>query len=245
MGVMKEWLAVARSLRVYRLDRAHARGLRRIYGEFVRPEDLVFDVGAHVGDRVAAFRALGARVVAVEPQARLAHVLRLLHGRDPDVTVLRAALGPDEGEATLLLNPANPTVATRSRAFVEAAAGAPGWEDQRWRGAETVPAATLDGLIAAHGAPAFVKIDVEGFEAEVLAGLSLPPPALSFEVVAAARRAGRAALARAAALGYRRFRLSLGESHVWAGEWIDAAAMDATLAALPDAANSGDVYCRL
>ena len=39
-----------------------------LYRRFLRPGDLAFDVGAHVGDRVASFRRLGARVVAVEPQ---------------------------------------------------------------------------------------------------------------------------------------------------------------------------------
>jgi FkbM family methyltransferase len=243
---LRGWRGVARSLRVYRLDRAHGAGLRRFYAEFVRPGDLVIDVGAHVGDRVAAFRALGARVVAVEPQRRLATVLRLLHGRDPGVTVLRCALGPDRGEATLRVNTANPTVTTRSDAFVASAAGAPGWEGQVWDHAETVPAETLDALIARHGAPAFVKIDVEGFEAEVLSGLTRDaPPALSFEIVTAARGAGQAALARARALGYGSFRLSLGEAHVWSTDWMDGPAMAETLDALPDAANSGDVYARL
>jgi FkbM family methyltransferase len=239
------WKAVARSLRVYRLDRGHAAGLRALYRPFVSPGDLVFDVGAHVGDRVAAFRALGARVVAVEPQPRLARVLRLLHGRDAGVTVVEAALGPAPGTASLRVNAANPTVSTLSERFVAAAAGAPGWEGQRWDAEQTVAVDTLDRLIAANGSPAFVKIDVEGFEAEVMAGLSAPPPALSFEVVTAAREAAAEALERARALGYRGFRLSLRESHAWATDWIGGAAMAAALAALPDEANSGDVYCRL
>lgn len=235
---------MARSLRIYRLDRAHAAALRAFYRPFLRPGDLAFDVGAHAGDRTAAFRALGARVVAVEPQARMMRALRLLHGRDPGVTLLRAALGAAEGEALLRINTANPTVSTVSDTFTDAAQGAKGWEGQVWDATETVPLTTLDALIARHGRPAFIKIDVEGFEAEVLAGLSAPPPAVSFEVVTAARAAGQAALARARALGYGAFRLSLGESCVWAGDWTSGDAMAATLAALPDAANSGDVYCR-
>lgn len=239
------WTGVARSLMIYRFDRRHGAGLRRLYRPFVRRGDLVFDVGAHVGDRVAAFRALGARVVAVEPQARLARTLRLLHGRDRGVTVVAAALGPEAGAATLRVNAANPTVSTLSEAFVAAAADAPGWEAQRWDAEEAVTVETLDRLIARHGQPAFVKIDVEGFEADVLAGLSAPPRALSFEVVTAARTAGAAALTRARALGYRAFRLSLGESHRWASDWLGGDAMAGALARLPDAANSGDVYCRL
>lgn len=243
-GALSAWCGVARSVRVYRLDRRHLAGLRAFCRPLVVPGDLVFDVGAHVGDRVATFRALGARVVAVEPQPRLCHVLRLLHGRDPSVTLVRAALGAQAGSATLRLNSANPTVSTLSDAFVADTADAPGWEGQRWDAAVQTPVTTLDALIATHGPPAFVKIDVEGFEAEVLAGLSAPVPMLSFEVVAAARHAGGAALARAIALGYRAFRLSLGERHAWASDWVGAETMRGLVAGLPGRANSGDVYCR-
>ena len=234
-----------RSIRTYRLDRAHAAGLRRLYARLVRPGDLVFDVGAHVGDRVAAFRALGARVVAVEPQPRLARLLRLEWRRDPAVTVVACGVGAREGAAEMRLNSANPTVATFDAGFVAAAATRSGWRDQVWDGAARLPIRTLDALAAEHGAPAFMKIDVEGWEAEALAGLSAPPPALSFEVTTVDRDAGVAALDRAAALGFRAFRMSLGETHRFDGDWAGAAAMRRRIAALPDAANSADVYCSL
>ena len=75
------------------------------------------------------------------------------------------------GSVALKLNLDNPTVSTASDDFVRAADGAPGWEGQAWTSTIEVPLTTLDALIARHGTPAFIKIDVEGFEAEVLAGL--------------------------------------------------------------------------
>lgn len=53
----------------------------------------MFDVGSHVGDRIASFRRLGCRVVAVEPQPALVRVLRLLYGRDPQVALEPVAVG--------------------------------------------------------------------------------------------------------------------------------------------------------
>ncbi len=233
-----------RSFDVYYGDPAHEARMVALYARFLRPGGLAFDIGAHVGDRVGAFRKLGARVVALEPQPLCMRVLEVLYGADPDVTLVRAACGAREGVVALHVNSANPTVTTASSDFVAAAGGAPGWEGQSWDRTVEASMTTLDALIAEHGVPAFVKIDVEGFEADVLAGLSQPLPALSFEFTTIQRDVSYRCLEWLAALGAYRFNLSLGESHAL-DEWMSREDMAARIAALPHGANSGDVYCVL
>jgi FkbM family methyltransferase len=236
--------AVLRSLRVYYGHRERHAAMDQLYGEFVHAGDLVFDVGAHVGDRVGAFRRLGANVVAVEPQPALALTLSAIYGRDKSVAIERKAVGRDAGEIAMQVNIDNPTVTTASDAFVKAADGAAGWEGQRWGKSIVVPMTTLDALIAMHGRPAFIKIDVEGFEAEALAGLTQPVNALSFEFTTIQRNIAKACIERCAALGYTRFNAALGESQEL-GEWRSAAEIAHWLESLPHAANSGDIYARL
>jgi FkbM family methyltransferase len=237
--------AVSRSLRIYHAP-GRAEALDGFYRRFLGAGDVAFDVGAHVGDRMLCFRRLCARVVAVEPQAALARVLRLLLRGDPGVTLVSQLVGARAGRAELRLNTANPTVATASTAFIAAASGAPGWEGQEWDQAETLPVTTLDALIAAHGMPAFIKLDIEGFEAEALKALSHPPRALSFEFTTIQRDVAGDCLGLLAALGYRHFQASLGESLSFAlPAPCDAAAMQEWIAALPVSANSGDVYASL
>src|SRR4051795_9375937 len=108
---------IARSLRIYYGSRQHGPALDQLYRRFVQPDDLVFDIGAHVGDRIAAFRRLGARVVAVEPQPALAKTFRLFYGRDPKVTLEETAVGRQSGTIELSLNIDNPTVSTASADF--------------------------------------------------------------------------------------------------------------------------------
>jgi FkbM family methyltransferase len=237
---------IVRSLRIYYGDRAHAAAMDRLYGGFVQRGDLVFDVGAHVGDRIASFRRLGARVIAVEPQPALMTVLRLIYGRKSDVAIEAAAVGSSTGTTKLMINRDNPTVSTASLDFVGAAHGTPGWETQRWTKTVNVPLTTLDALIARHGQPAFIKLDVEGFEAEALAGLTKPVKALSFEFTTIQRDVALACVERCAALGYARFNAALGESQTLqhAG-WLDGGTIARWLRELPHETNSGDVYAAL
>jgi FkbM family methyltransferase len=241
-GVVRTARATIRSFRIYYGDKKRAAAMDRLYRQFVRPGDLVFDVGAHVGDRVASFRRIGARVVAVEPQPAMVRALRLLYGRSKSVTIEALAVGRAAGRAPMLINVDNPTVSSISAAFVKAADGAPGWEDQRWNETVEIEVTTLDTLIARHGMPAFIKLDVEGFEAEALAGLSQPVPALSFEFTTIQRDVGLACIERCAALGYARFNAALGESQALIGEWVSAGDIARWLTELPQTANSGDVY---
>jgi len=218
----------------------------RLYGRFVRPGDLVFDIGAHVGDRVASFRRLGARVVAAEPQPAVVKVLRLLYGRSRDVTIEPVAVGRASGTISIMINPDNPTVSTASNDIVRAARNAPGWEAQRWTRTIRAPVTTLDSLIARHGMPAFIKIDVEGFECEALAGLSRPVNALSFEFTTIQRDVALACIERCVALGLRHFNAALGESQTLVhSDWVGSADIAAWVTELPHAANSGDIYAAL
>src|SRR6476661_3418284 len=111
---------IARSMALYHGVPGRHRKMLRFYGEFLGPGDVGFDVGAHVGNRVRAWRALGARVVAVEPQPDFVRLLRLLFGRDRDVTIVAKALGAQAGTARLGISTTTPTVSSM----------APTWRDQ-------------------------------------------------------------------------------------------------------------------
>jgi FkbM family methyltransferase len=234
---------IVRSLLLYYNDGERRAAMVLLYGRFVKSGDLVFDIGAHVGDRIAAFRRLGARVVAVEPQPALIKTLKLLYGRDRAVTIEPLAVAGRPGMIELKLNLDNPTVSTASDALVQAAHGARGWKGQKWTKTIGVPVITLDALIERHGPPAFIKIDVEGLEAEVLAGLSHAIPALSFEFTTIQPMVATDCIARCATLGYARYNAILGERHALIHpDWLSAEEIADWLACLPVEANSGDVY---
>ena len=239
-------LGFARSLAIYYGQPWRMRALRRHYALFVGPGDLAFDVGAHVGNHARCLVGLGARVVAIEPQPAFAAWLRRLFRARPKITVLECALAATPGDVELYASPRTPTVATVSRRWIEVVRASPGFDRVSWASGIRVPATTLDALIACYGVPRFCKIDVEGYEAEVLRGLSQPIPALSFEYLPAASDVARRAAGLLAALGPYRFNATIGERRrfVW-HEWRQIGALDTWLAACHADEPSGDIYARL
>lgn len=238
-------LGLLRSFVIYRRP-GRQRSLRRLYSEFIRPGDLVFDIGAHLGDRSSAFAALGARVVALEPQPRLLRWLRWLTRNQPETVCLPLAVGRAPGNAELALSLRNPTVASLDSRWREHLRTTnPGFRHVHWEDSVTVTVTTLDELIRQYGRPSFCKIDVEGFEVEVLAGLSQLLPALSFEFVNGTLDQALRCLEELERLGRHEFNVIAGEQrcYVWSSwqspeslrQWLDAGA---------DGIASGDIYAR-
>lgn len=240
---LQTWLGLARSLVIYN-NPLRRRALLRFYAGLLPPGALVFDIGAHVGTRAHTLRAAGARVVALEPQEPFATFLR--RTLPSDILLIEAAAGPSEAMAEMAVSSLHPTVSSLRGDFVAAAATAPGFDHVRWDRRQTVRMTTLDHLIAAHGRPDYIKIDVEGFELDVLAGLSQAVPMISVEYLPAMPDLTLSVIDRLAALGPYAFNPVRGESgaFLWQ-DWQGPEATQAWLRALPRDAASGDLYARL
>ncbi len=150
----------------------HARAL---LAHWIKPGDLVFDIGAHEGKHARVLASMGACVISFEPQPGKRQAI-------DGVSWVEAAVSSEDGKAYLLVDPEHDYLSTLAPDYPERVRQHSADYFPRKR-AKTMPVLTycLDTLIERFGMPAFVKIDVEGHEAEVLAGLSQPVPALSFE----------------------------------------------------------------
>lgn len=246
LGDYKQQLGLLRSYFMYYGGPFYRRRVCRFYSQFIQPGDLCFDIGAHIGNRIWAWSALGARTVAVEPQPACLQLLRRWYGNDTRVELIAAAVGASAGTETLFVSPRTPTVTTLSSTWMEAVQQDKGFANVRWEQRVPVQVITLDSLINRYGMPGFCKIDVEGYELNVLKGLSRPLPLLSFEYIPAYMETAHGCVDRLNTLGNYQFNWSVGEScRLQAPVWLAPEALLAHLTEAVPTGKSGDVYARL
>lgn len=232
-----------RSVAIYLCRPDRTRAQARFYAGLLARGDLAFDIGAHMGNRSRALRKAGARVVALEPQAPFHRVLKLT--LPSDITLIRAAAGAEAGRAVLHVSQRHPTVSTLSTGFQAEAARVPGFEQVDWSARQETEVTTLDALIEAYGRPSYVKIDVEGHEAEVLAGLTTPVALISVEVIPGLQQRAEAAFDQLERLGPYLFNVARGEEGTFLfDDWVDRTALEDWLTTLEPGEKPCDVYAK-
>jgi FkbM family methyltransferase len=182
-GLLKEILLAAGvyyKINDYRFRRnQRSASQEAFYARLIGKQDLVFDVGANVGQRSEIFSKLAGRVVAFEPQADCVRHLRSRFRWTRIVTVEQVALSDRDGDAVFYKSNAH-TLSSMSPKFI-ATVGGERFKEYHWNEGFRVKTKTLDQMIDLYAKPKFIKIDVEGFEASVLGGLTHAVPYISFE----------------------------------------------------------------
>jgi FkbM family methyltransferase len=219
--------------------------MAKFYSQFIGPGELCFDVGANVGNRSKVFLHLGARVVALEPQPQCTCVLASMFGGEPRFTLVESAVGEKPGEAEMMVSTAS-TISSMSPEWVGAVKKSGRFAEHSWDQRVVVPVTTLDCLIEQHGMPAFIKIDVEGYEYPVVRGLSRPVRALSLEFTPEMFDSIARCVEHLSSLGPVRLNYSVGETMQLAlAEWLPAReTLDQLARWRDDHEMFGDVYVR-
>lgn len=236
-GVIK-WFRIRRSAVLWT---AHDREMLKFYSQFISRGTLCFDVGANIGNRVKIFLKLQANVVAIEPQNDCVKTLRVGYGNNQHLTIVQKAIGESEGEAEIMISDAN-AISSLSPEWVEAVRKSGRFNEYSWNMKQIVPMTTLDGLIKQYGIPSFIKVDVEGFEYQVIKGLSQPVSALSLEFTPEFIESTFMCIDHLQRLGDIQLNYSLGETMQFVlAKWATPQEMVGILSNLRDV---GDMYVR-
>jgi FkbM family methyltransferase len=207
---------------------------------FIRPHEKVFDVGMNLGQKTDIYLALGAHVVGFEPNPGLVQILTEKYQLNERVTVVNEGLASKSGSLDLEICSAAPTISTFNPMWKQGR-----FSDYQWDQIVTVQTRTLDSAISQYGLPSFCKIDVEGFENEVLAGLTCPIPFVSFEFAIECSNVLNECLVHMEKVGYKLFNIAIGSvPNLALSNWVSSDILLESIAILSESQPLlwGDIY---
>jgi FkbM family methyltransferase len=162
----------------YRKEKQLEKTRIAFYSQFISVNDMVFDVGANMGNRIKIFLQLNARIIAFEPQKKCCDYLK--HKFKNKIILVQKGLGEKEEKRKFYIADVS-VLSSFSEEWINSTKKSGRFEKYKWDKTEYVELTTLDIIIREYGVPQFIKIDVEGYELEVLKGLSHPINHISFE----------------------------------------------------------------
>lgn len=213
------------------------------YSKLLSEDSLVFDVGANIGNRIKVFSKITPNVIAFEPQEDCYKIIKHVYGNVAKIE--KFALDNKVGSAEIFLSDIN-TLSSMSSKWINSVKESGRFSKREWSKKEKIHTTTLDEMIKKYNRPKFIKIDVEGYEFNVLQGLSVPVDLISFEFTPEQITSSLACLNYLDNLGYQYYNISLGESmKFYLDEWTDSVKLISVLKSFNDNRTFGDIYCKL
>lgn len=221
----------------------------KFFNNFFKQGDLVFDVGANVGNKTNLFLLAGAKkVICIEPQPECINYLKHRFKDKSSTVIEEIALGSKSGKSELIRNSSQDVLATLSVDWTTYGRFA----NLPWGEKILVNINTLDEMIIKYGIPQFIKIDVENFELEVLKGLKKPVPCLSIEFAQEYLENTKKCINLLKTLGFDKYNFALGEDpKLILEEWVNSDNLIIQIENLIEKLNIknrfelwGDIYCK-
>jgi FkbM family methyltransferase len=207
---------------------------------FVQPGQLVFDVGANIGQKADIYAAAGAKVICFEPQPKCINILTEKYQHNQNITIVNKGLAEQAGTMQLSVCNAANYISTFSQKWQTGR-----FANYEWNETVSVEVTTLDEMIEVWGRPNFCKIDVEGFEYQVLQGLSTPIPYISFEFAIEFIDDTKKCINYLKSLGYKLFNFANGEqNNLVFPEWVSDEGLAKYLESSNDSLLWGDIYAK-
>jgi len=185
--------------------------------KMIDQRDLIFDVGAHLGEKSKFFIEKKIKTILIEPLPNCVKYLKKKYSRNKYVEIIQKGLGEKSSKKILMVNKSMPTTSTIAKHWKKGR-----FSNLNWNHQIQIEITTLDNLIEQFGSPKYIKIDVEGYELNVLKGLSKKSGIISFEATSEFLTNAEKCIKYLKEIGYTKFTFSIGEQRKFFCDWLNS-----------------------